>query len=313
MRTRVESRRERMQRRLSMLKLVLNHPLNRQNRMGATGRWAAWQVWKLLVRRPVSIRFWRHLRVRVYPDWPYSWTAIYLKLAEYDDMMLTLRYLRAGESFVDVGANIGFYSLLASSVNGGAPVLAFEPHPIAVNRLRENAALNSLSNIRVVEAALGDVAGYGQLTTGLFDENRIATVEETGISATVPLVTLDGELRKQQIDPATVGLVKIDTEGFESRVLRGAALLIESVPGPVWIVELTGLGSRYGSDDAEVHTLFAQHGYHALTYRAAENRVVPWQGPDPLRGNVIFARDVDQVNMRLGSVSSASEPVAARR
>jgi FkbM family methyltransferase len=308
-----ESRRERIDRRLAMLRLVLNHPLNRQNRVGATGRWAAWQAWKLVIRRPLSIRFWKQLRVRVYPDWPYSWTAIYLKLAEYDDMTFTLRYLRAGESFLDVGANIGFYSLLASAVNGGAPVLAFEPHPVAANRLRENAALNSLGNVRVVEAALGDVAGSGQITTDLFDQNRIATSNDNGLSATVPLVTLDGELHRQQIDPSKVALVKIDTEGFEARVLRGAGSLLASTPGPVWIVELTGLGLRYGSDDAEVHTLFAQHGYQALRYLAAENEIAPWEGNDPERGNVIFARDPDHARARLGIATRTpvTVPIAA--
>jgi FkbM family methyltransferase len=295
-----------MIRRLAMLRLILDHPLNRPNRFRATGRWAAWQAWKAVVRRPVTIRFWKDLRVRVYPDWPYSWTAIYLKLVEYDDMMFALRYLKPGESCLDVGSNIGFYSLLASSVNGGAPVLAFEPHPIACKRLRENAALNGLDNIRVVEAAIGDVAGSGRFTTNLFDQNRIATTEDAGVSAMVPLTTLDAVLHDQRIHPSEVGLVKIDTEGFEAHVLRGATSLIDSTPGPVWIVELTGLGARYGTDDADVQAMFAQRSYHALRYRAAENQLTAWDGTELGRGNVIFARDPAAVAQRLSAAVPTS-------
>src|ERR1700704_6056429 len=106
---------ERMARRLALLKLIINHPVNRSRRVQAIGRWAGWQAWRFIVRRPITVRVWPGVRARVYPDWPYSWTAIYLRLAEYDDMMFALRYLRPGDSFVDVGANVGFYSLLASS------------------------------------------------------------------------------------------------------------------------------------------------------------------------------------------------------
>jgi FkbM family methyltransferase len=288
-----------MARRLAMLRLILDHPLNRANRIGAASRWAAWQAWKLLVRRPVTVRYWKQLRVRVYPDWPYSWTAIYLKLAEYDDMMFTLRYLRPHEAFLDVGANIGFYSLLASYSNGNGPVLAFEPHPVASERLRENAAVNSLQNIRVLQVALGDTSGSGLLTTDLFDQNRIATTNDIGTTASVRLSTLDAELAQQQIDPGTVSMVKIDTEGFEARVLRGAASLLKTKPGPVWIVEMTGLGLRYGSDDAEVEAIFMKHGYQALLYRAAANQIISWKRSDSERGNVIFAKEPEQVRARL--------------
>lgn len=282
-----------------MLRSILNHPLNRSNRLGAMTRWAGWQAWKVLARRPMTTRFWNQLRVRVYPDWPYSWTAIYFRLDEYDDMMFTLRYLRPGDVFLDVGANIGIYSLLASSVNGGAQVLAFEPHPTASDRLRENAALNRLTNIQVIEAALGEETGLGQMTTDLFEQNRIAGSGDTGIGTTVRLATLDDELRQQRIDPACVAMVKIDTEGFESRVLRGAASLLSCTPGPVWIVELLGFGARYGSDDAEILSLFARHGYTPFQFNAERNEVVGVRDRTAHRGNVIFARHPDEIRTRL--------------
>lgn len=289
-----------MARRIGMLRFVLDHPVNRGHRARAVARYVGWQAWRHLVRRPMTVSYWNALRVRVYPDWPYSWTAIYVRLTEYDDMMFTLRYLRPGDAFIDVGANIGFYSLLASSANAGAPVLAIEPHPVASGRLRENARLNSFRKIHVREAAAGEKGGTAMLTTDLVDQNRIRTAEGgSGHSITVPVVTVDGELADLGIEPASVAMVKVDAEGFEANVLSGARRLLDAEPGPVWMVELTGLGTRYGSDDAAVHAIFRECGYRPLRYFAADNRVDDLGGVEPAPGNVIFARQPESVAKRL--------------
>lgn len=289
-----------MARRLALLQLVLNHPLNRGKRAQAIGRWASWQIWRRIVGLPITVRISSDVRVRVYPDWPYSWTAIYLRLAEYDDMMFTLRYLRGGDAFVDVGANIGFYSLLASSANGGSPVLALEPHPVASQRLRENALLNAFENIRIRAVAAGRAPGSANLTANLVDQNRISVgVDDSGPTITVPVVTLDAELVAQKINAGDVRLVKVDTEGFEANVLSGAHALLDANPGPVWLVEMAGLGARYGTDDPEIFAMFSDRGYRAFSYAAGDNKLVKYDGLDPDRGNVIFARDPQSVLSRL--------------
>jgi FkbM family methyltransferase len=297
-----------MQRRRVILQFILEHPANHGHRLQALARYAGWQAWRRIVRRPMTVNFWSGLRVRVHPDLPYSWTAVYLRLAEYDDMMFTLRYLRPGDAFIDVGANIGFYSLLASSVNAGAPVVAFEPHPVACGRLRENAAINSFGNIHVREVAAGSAAGSAMLTSDLGERNRIWAGGSDDRSVEVPVVTLDAELTDFGLDPASVALVKIDTEGFEDKVLAGAHRLLDARPGPVWMVELTGLGTRYGSDDAAVHAMFAERGYRPLVYVAANHRFAVHDGSEP--GNLIFAREPEAVEARLavGRLESVSAP-----
>jgi FkbM family methyltransferase len=253
-----------------------------------------------MVGRPITVRISSDVRVRVYPDWPYSWTAIYLRLAEYDDMIFTLRYLRAGDAFVDVGANVGFYSLLASSATGGSPVLAIEPHPVANQRLRENALLNSFENIRVRAVAAGRAPGSANLTANLVDQNRIsAGGDDSEPTITVSVVTLDAELVAQKINAEDVRFVKIDTEGFEANVLAGAHGLLGTRPGPVWLVEMAGLGLRYGTDDLEILAMFKDSGYQAFRYLAADNKLIKYDRLDPDRGNVLFVRDPESVLARL--------------
>ena len=283
-----------MQRRSVILRFILDHPMNRGHRIRALARYAGWQAWRRTLRKPVAVNFWNGLRVRVHPDMPYSWTAIYFRLVEYDDMMFTLRFLRPGETFVDVGASIGLYSLLASSANARATVIAFEPHPVSAGRLRENARINSLDNIQVREAAVGRASGSALLTFDQGDRNRIST--ETGANeklVEVPVVSMDGELDKLGVDPGSVALVKIDTEGFEMNVLAGATRLLDGRPGPVWMVELTGLG-----DDQAVYRMFAERGYRPFVYVVGENRFDVHHGTEA--GNLIFAREPEAVFARLG-------------
>ena len=313
MQRRRESRRDRLVRRMALLRVVLKHPQNRSHGLRALGRMIGWQLWRRLIGKPVTYRFWESLRVRVYPDWPYSWTAIYLGLPEYDEMLFALRYLRPGDAIVDVGANIGFYSLLGSSVNGGAPVLAFEPHPLASARLRENAALNAFSNIQIRPMAVGDRSTTARLTRELADENRIEVNALSG-EPTVPVrvVTMDSELSRLQIDPAQVRLVKVDTEGFEARVLGGAGLLLTQDPGPVWLVELTGLGDRYGCGDEAVCEIFREHGMRAFRYSAEEDRLSPCDPLEGPHGNVIFMRPSLLTAVRARLRASSRRPPIAR-
>jgi FkbM family methyltransferase len=298
-----------MQRRTVILRFILEHPVNRGHRVRALMRYAGWQAWRRIVRRPMTVNFWNGLRVRVHPDLPYSWTAIYFGLAEYDDMMFTLRYLRPGDAFIDVGANIGFYSLLASSANAGAPVVAFEPHPVASRRLRENARINSFGNIQVREVAAGSETGSAMLTSALGERNRIVVGSDgNNAMVAVRVVTLDDELAELGIDPSSVALVKIDTEGFEANVLAGASRLLDSRPGPVWMVELTNLGTRYGSEDAAVYAKFAERGYRPLVYVAADNRFAVHEGSEA--GNLIFARDPEAAAARLGAGRLVAVPAS---
>lgn len=301
-----ESRRDKLARRVALIRLVLTHPRNRDHPLRALGRIVGWQLWRHLVGRPVTARFGRRVRVRVYPDWPYSWTAIYLGLPEYDEMLFTVRFLQAGDVMVDVGANIGYYSLLGSSVNGGAPVIAFEPHPVASERLRENAALNAFPNIAVRPVAAGGRNTTARLTSELVDQNHIETNgSDDEPTVKVRVVTIDSELKRLDIDPAAVRLVKIDTEGFEASVIEGARGLLEQDPGPVWLVEVAGLGERYGTDDDALLRMFARHGYRAFRYSAETNRLGSLGLSEPAGRNVIFARRRSIISDRLKTAAGS--------
>ncbi|MCL5445113.1 MAG: FkbM family methyltransferase [Actinobacteria bacterium] len=134
--------------------------------------------------------------------------AIYANLPDYDEMRVWQRHLQPGDLFVDVGANVGTYSVLAASL--GASVVAVED---TAALLRENIELNGFNTVEVVQAAAGAVPGSVRYTSGLDSVNRI---DSTG-AVEVEMVTLD-----QLIGSRTVAGLKVDVEGFELEVLKGA-------------------------------------------------------------------------------------------
>jgi FkbM family methyltransferase len=149
-------------------------------------------------------------------------------------------FLESGSTFVDVGANVGVYTAWASRcVRGSGRVLAFEPVPATREYLEHVVALNALANVRVVSKALG--AGTGSVSLWVVPHasgltSVLAPVDESSARRVeVPMSTLDDEL--SIAGGATPTLVKIDVEGYEMEVLRGAVRTLSADDGPAVVFE----------------------------------------------------------------------------
>lgn len=150
--------------------------------------------------------------------------------AEFERAELRLfgQLARHSRVVLDVGANTGVYALVASAIPGGRVVVAFEPHPANVARLRENVRLNN-ALVTVVAAAAGDEPGSVSFTVP--DDGSLSNVSSvcgdfsrafydvTYKDILVPQVTVDAEV--ERLGLGTVDLIKIDVESYELPVLRG--------------------------------------------------------------------------------------------
>lgn len=145
---------------------------------------------------------------------------IYCGLHEYVDMRFVLDTLKPGDLFVDIGANVGSYTVLASKVCG-ARAISVEPDPDTARALRRNVEINGIKDkVQVVEAALGATAGTASFTVGRDTVNRVAGPEDANVRDVV-VRTLDDVLEGQ-----VPRVIKIDVEGFEAEVFRGAAVAL---------------------------------------------------------------------------------------
>jgi FkbM family methyltransferase len=143
--------------------------------------------------------------------------------------------LRPGDTFVDVGASVGFFALLAARVIGpDGAVVAFEPSTAQADSLRTNVALNDFTNVDVAEMALSDRAGIAFLDAPGTATATLVAAAGPGAAA-VETITLDAYRRQRpHVAPA---VVKVDVEGHEEAVLAGMRETLRTVR-PALVVEL---------------------------------------------------------------------------
>ncbi|MEJ5384057.1 MAG: FkbM family methyltransferase [Fimbriimonadales bacterium] len=135
------------------------------------------------------------------------------------DLRFLRKLLRPGDTIVDIGANIGSHAIpLAKSLGETTQVYAFEPHPRVFAQLQANAALNRLPNLHLYNLALGAHAGEVAFTDVRSDDyNRVAPVGAGALMA--PMTPLDCF---EPLATTPIDLLKVDVEGYELFVLRGA-------------------------------------------------------------------------------------------
>lgn len=145
-----------------------------------------------------------------------------------EERQLLRSLLRPGMTVVDVGANIGYYMLLAEQAIGATgKVICIEPSSENLPELRRAIAINSLKNVTLHEVALGDHEGDVGLHAGI--NSGVSDVGSA--SYTVPLRRLD------QLVQEPVHFLKIDVEGYEGQVLAGASALLSKFK-PILFLEL---------------------------------------------------------------------------
>jgi FkbM family methyltransferase len=206
---------------------------------------------------------------------------LYCGLADYSEMAFLLHLLRPHELFVDVGANVGVYTILAAAA-AGADVVCFEPQDAAFAALQKNIRLNKVGpRVRALKAAAAAADGSLWLSEPRGPETRVARAGDER-HAEVQAVTLVGALGGR-----APRLIKVDVEGFEIEVLRGAG---RTLADP----ELLGLIVEVNGSSAVVATL-AGHGFRPVVYEPQSRGLNPLSAVDPSHVNTVFVRDHERV------------------
>jgi len=137
----------------------------------------------------------------------------------------SLPFLKPGDTVIDIGANIGFTTLLFKRFVGNmGKVFAFEPNPTVFNFLKANIALNKIDNVLLFNYAVGEKRGKMFLADNKKDDTSNAITHEKDNGFVISIDCLDSLLKDFVIK--TVHLLKIDTEGYEKFVLLGAKSIL---------------------------------------------------------------------------------------
>lgn len=276
-----------------VVRKVWNHPANRGRRVRALRRAISYQVMARTFGRTAVASVGDRGRVVVRLHDNGSSHALYANPPDFAEMQFWRKWLRPGDLFLDVGANVGIYSLWAADI--GVETWAFEPHPVARERLQENAALSGL-DIRSFDCALGAAEGRMSFTTNLGTSNHL-TVGTDG-DVTVEVRRADDVVGKR-----TVHGVKIDVEGAERLVLEGASGLLERGQIQVLQIEWNHMSRvTLGEGREAVGDILQRAGY--LTFRLIDGAAVATAVEDLTEGpEDVFAASPEAAR-RLGLVHS---------
>lgn len=275
------------------LTFVLNHPLNRDHRIEALMRVVRWQLGSRLVPGPVVVDFVDESKLLIEPGMTGATGNVYTGLHEFWEMAFTLHLLRKGDLFVDVGANVGVYTILASAAVG-ARSMSFEPIPSTYDWLAANVRLNGIDDrVETHRSAIGAQEGHVRMTNTLGPVNHVVREEEEGTQ--VPVQPLDSMLGAE--DPT---LIKIDVEGYEAEVVKGATRVLASEGLLAAIVEINGQEERYEQDSGEVVDGFRTAGFEPYTYDPLSRRLrMRNLGRPEAVENVLFLKDAESVKARV--------------
>jgi FkbM family methyltransferase len=278
---------------------ILKHPLGKKHPAKALWRFAWWQAQSRLSKSKFIIKpFVGDVKFYAAKGLSGITGNIYTGLHEFNDMAFLLHFLRPDDTFFDIGANVGSYTLLASGI-AKANSITLEPVKATFDILSSNIGLNNLQDkVKLINAGAGAVAGEIIFSADEDTGNHVIAQDETGKNTvTVPVITIDSLLHTHQ-----PSLIKIDVEGFETEVLKGMIATLDSPVLKAIIIELNGSGGRYGFSDQDIHSLLLSKGFKAVDYDPFKRALT--QLDTFGKYNTIYCRDIDFIKSRLQSAAS---------
>jgi FkbM family methyltransferase len=200
------------------------------------------------------------------------------------------KIIRPGDVFLDVGANTGYFSLLAARREPQSTIVAFEPVSFLFDELNRNIALNNFSNIKAIHAAAGAADELRTLFISGADNRGMSSFQPpdnySGMKEEVKTLPLDNWVAKSGL--AKVDIIKIDVEGSEVSVLQGMQQLLQKFK-PVIIIEINPetLG-LFHSGPADVLKFAADFSYRSF-WIAESGKLEPLQpGNTDITVNALF-------------------------
>jgi len=190
-------------------------------------------------------------------------------------------WLQTGDVFYDVGANYGYFSLLAAlSLKDDGSVVAFEPHPVALEALLANIDINDFTQAIVRPEALGATYGEATLTQPIHVSTGASTLcpvddDRAHQRFRVKVRSLDEVIQELPLPPTTI---KIDVEGSEAAVIKGAKRALSWAEPPLLVMEVNEVATHRGDTTVDVWLAdLVEHGYHFLKLNDAAWPPKRWQ------------------------------------
>jgi FkbM family methyltransferase len=268
---------------------IWTHELSRRTRFQALSRYLRWQFAVRVIRCPIVVPFVDDAVLVVERSMTGATKNVYCGLHEFNDMGFVLHVLRPDDTFLDIGANVGSYTILASQVVG-ARSISIEPAPDAFRFLQRNLRCNAVTDrVELLNCGVGPHTGALRFSVDLDTMNHVVDDNYSGVSSMVPIRSLDDVLKGR---PSHVW--KVDVEGFEKEVLEGGS---DSLRNPALIAVLLE------GDNSSIRQKMHESGFVLKGYNPNTRRLIEFNDPFAIRGrsNNLWVRDVAEVQRRCES------------
>jgi FkbM family methyltransferase len=277
------------------LSFILGHPIARRHPLRAMMRFLRWQIGSRVLVHPVVVPFTDRARLLVSRGMTGATGNIYCGLHEFADMAFVTHLLRPNDLFVDIGANVGVYTILACAVAGSRGI-AIEPVPATFKRLIDNVCLNHIQHrTTCCNIALGEQPGIVRFTSARDTTNHVVAANE-GVSDAIEVAvsTLDSIAAAE-----SPYCIKCDVEGFETAVVNGGDRTFGNPALQAVILELNGSGERYGYSEASLHERLQGYGFASYTYDPFFRSLRSLEGRNNSSGNTLYVRSPTPILERL--------------
>lgn len=274
------------------LKFIIKHPLNKGKKIESVLNFFRWQLGSRFIKKPIVINFVNQSRLIVKKGMTGATGNIYTGLHEFEDMSFVLHLLRKDDVMIDIGANIGSYTILAGAVIG-AKIFSFEPIPETFRCLMDNVNINAIyKKVKCYNIGLADKNGILKFTSNLDTTNHVvfntSSIKNIDNIIDVPVRKLD-----TIISGCKPLLIKIDVEGFELQVLKGADEILKSKSLLAVIIETCGKNN--------LDKQMSKYGFKPFAYNPFNREISPFDSKKVTSNNTIYVKDIEKVNERIKS------------
>ena len=281
---------------MNSLRSLFLAPYNKKYVLFALTRFIYWKLIRVLKLKDVKYKLWNDRKILLNYDSFHSMWIMYNYYVDWEEFNLISRFLKPGDQVFDIGANMGYYTIWMSKFIGDGKIHSFEPDPKNYERLQKNIALNNLS-VMANKKAASEIDGLLEFTSGLDGENHITDV---GSKNTVVIQSTRIDTYAVEKNIGTIAYMKIDVEGFEYAVLKGAEAVLLKKGVDIIQLEINQTITNSGKSINDLLVLLRYYEYNLCSYDVSNNQLLITTFSEK-RENYFAVNDLQKINEKLKS------------
>ena len=280
---------------LSSYNFLITAPFNKKYPIRALTRFLVWKLIRLFKLQNLKVKFWNNRYLYINHDSFQSMWLMYNYIVDWEEFLFIHYYLRKNSIVFDIGANMGFYTIwMSRSIGELGQIHSFEPDANNFDRLSQNISINQFKGQFILNNdAVSKKNGIMKMTIGFDGENHLVDSNFSGNSSTINVVCLDEYCKQKSI--SLIDFIKIDVEGFELDVLKGAVNLLNQKNIEVIQLEVNRALINSGTTQKELISFVEDIGYTFCTYDFITNRIIPIVVNDE-RENYFITNKLNHIN-----------------